>query len=45
VAHNRRSTKYFKVDLEKRAPNYMEVKEYVSYSAKTGETYIGFQDT
>jgi type I restriction enzyme M protein len=27
VAHNRRSTKFFKVDLEKRAPNYLEVKD------------------
>ena len=27
VAHNRRSTKFFKVDLEKRAPNYSEVKD------------------
>ena len=27
VAHNRRSTKYFKVDLQKRAPNYSEVKD------------------
>jgi type I restriction enzyme M protein len=27
VAHNRRSTKYFKVDLKKRAPNYSEVKD------------------
>ncbi len=27
VAHNRRSTKFFKVDLEKRAPNYNEVKD------------------
>jgi type I restriction enzyme M protein len=26
VAHNRRSTKYFRVDLEKRAPNYSEIK-------------------
>ncbi len=27
VAHNRRSTKFFKVDLAKRAPNYQEVKD------------------
>ncbi len=27
VAHNRRSTKFFRVDLEKRAPNYSEVKD------------------
>ena len=27
VAHNRRSTKFFKVDLERRAPNYSEVKD------------------
>ena len=27
VAHNRRSTKFFKVDLSKRAPNYLEVKD------------------
>jgi type I restriction enzyme M protein len=27
VAHNRRSTKFFKADLEKRAPNYSEVKD------------------
>lgn len=27
VAHNRRSTKFFKVDLKKRAPNYSEVKD------------------
>jgi type I restriction enzyme M protein len=27
VAHNRRSTKFFKVDLAKRAPNYSEVKD------------------
>ena len=27
VAHNRRSTKFFKVDLERRAPNYTEVKD------------------
>lgn len=27
VAHNSRSTKFFKVDLEKRAPNYSEVKD------------------
>ncbi len=27
VAHNRRSTKFFKVDLSKRAPNYSEVKD------------------
>lgn len=27
VAHNRRSTKFFKVDLGKRAPNYSEVKD------------------
>ena len=27
VAHNRRSTKCFKVDLQKRAPNYSEVKD------------------
>jgi type I restriction enzyme M protein len=26
VAHNRRSTKFFRVDLEKRAPNYSEIK-------------------
>lgn len=27
VAHNRRSTKFFRVDLAKRAPNYNEVKD------------------
>lgn len=27
VAHNRRSTRFFRVDLEKRAPNYSEVKD------------------
>jgi type I restriction enzyme M protein len=27
VTHNRRSTKFWKVDLEKRAPNYSEVKD------------------
>jgi len=27
VAHNRRSTKFFKVDLDRRAPNYIEVKD------------------
>ena len=27
VAHNRRSTKFFRVDLQKRAPNYSEVKD------------------
>ncbi len=27
VAHNRRSTKFFKVDLTRRAPNYSEVKD------------------
>lgn len=27
VAHNRRSTKFFKVDLEKRAPNYSEIDD------------------
>jgi type I restriction enzyme M protein len=27
VAHNRRSTKFFRVDLSKRAPNYSEVKD------------------
>lgn len=27
VAHNRRSTKFFKVDLAKRAPNYSEIKD------------------
>lgn len=27
VTHNRRSTKYWKVDLSKRAPNYSEIKD------------------
>jgi type I restriction enzyme M protein len=37
VAHNRRSTKYFKVDLEKRAPNYTEVKDIPHASASDKE--------
>lgn len=37
VAHNRRSTKFFKVDLEKRAPNYSEVKDIPQADASDKE--------
>ena len=37
VAHNRRSTKFFRVDLEKRAPNYSEVKDIPHASASDKE--------
>lgn len=37
VAHNRRSTKFFKVDLEKRAPNYSEVKDIPHANASDKE--------
>lgn len=37
VAHNRRSTKCFRVDLELRAPNYVEVKDIPHASASDKE--------
>jgi len=37
VAHNRRSTRFFRVDLEKRAPNYSEVKDIPHASASDKE--------
>ncbi len=37
VAHNRRSTKFFKVDLTKRAPNYSEVKDIPKADASDKE--------
>jgi type I restriction enzyme M protein len=37
VAHNRRSSKFFKVDLEKRAPNYSEVKDIPHANASDKE--------
>ncbi|MCC5842436.1 MAG: N-6 DNA methylase [Opitutales bacterium] len=42
VAHNRRSTRFFRVDLEKRAPNYSEVKDipHANASDKEIETLL-----
>jgi type I restriction enzyme M protein len=42
VAHNRRSTKFFRVDLGKRAPNYSEVKDipHANASDKEIETLL-----
>jgi type I restriction enzyme M protein len=37
VAHNRRSTRFFRVDLEKRAPNYSEVKDIPHANASDRE--------
>jgi type I restriction enzyme M protein len=37
VAHNRRSTKFFRVDLERRAPNYVEVKDIPHANASDKE--------
>ena len=36
VTHNRRSTKFWKVELEKRAPNYSEVKD-IPHASDSGK--------